>query len=937
MIISASAVFAADEVAEEVAPYVYDVKAYEDARNLMLSIAGEEIFGTDPAAEVTRAQFVAGTCAVFRIPAIESEQIYSDVKTDNPYAGFIAAANGVGLISDADNFSPDDTVTLAQAAKIMLTAADYNVMADAKGGFPGGYLTVANSIDLFDYIDTTNADKITVADASIMFYNLMLAPVFDVVSYGDLMDYAKGAQNYLQKLYDAYPISGIVTATAHSSLLYNAPLMIDGGTVAIDGVEFKYPDAGIEFLGKKVTAYVDGEDNLYGSKKILCMIEDDRNKELEIIAKDYITTNGTQFFYDKNGKQTRVRLDSAYKVIYNGRRVSDNIMPSMLYDDFATIRLLNADGDSSYEVIFIDAYTYLRVANVDYINGYVSFDDNTGRQSYVAKDYRDQEDAYARANSNKFIDLNSNRDVICKVYNELGEEVELFEVTNNIIVGLKSSADHLIHEIVMCSQKPISGTVEIYDSENGILTLDGVEYYMSKDFMRLNFVNNQLIKLGDKITAYVGLNGELVQLSATESEYVYGIVTDVKVEAGLESKLLVEIFTQDGYKVFETAEKVSYDSNPKTTDKTVIHNMLKATATSETKVIKYSLNKDGLITHIDFADDESGNTPGETSFDPTVHKPSYDSLTRVFKVKNKNFRSQASGLVGTVILSDAVMIYYNNRTDDKEKRYVYTAVGDFETNTPYTMDIYDADENGYAKFAYVTDGRIDGSGSTSSKTYIIEKSVRGISDEYEGYLINCYGNGAYDTFFLPDESLDADEHGVKRQPKPGDLIRFTTVSGNIIDKYWVDFCCELDAGNADTPMYKLVIGNSTDGTYFNNAPGIPADIIFNTPFTNAGYDKNSIYDANGTRAAGYVTGFVYNSEKTLVLCNGNETGTYSFANFRPYLLPTTAVLFDTQARKATVTPYMPSAVKTYKANPGEEDFVVLRCNAGKPEIAFVYR
>ena len=36
-------------------------------------------------------------------------------------------------------------------------------------------------------------------------------------------------------------------------------------------------------------------------------------------------------------------------------------------------------------------------------------------------------------------------------------------------------------------------------------------------------------------------------------------------------------------------------------------------------------------------------------------------------------------------------------------------------------------------------------------------------------------------------------------------------------------------------------------------------------------------------------------------------------------------------------PYLTSAIKTYKANPGQEDFVVLRNNAGKPEIAFVYR
>ena len=955
MIISASAVFAADEAVEEAAPYVYDVKAYEDARNLMLSIVGEEIFGTDPAAEVTRAQFVAATCAVFNIPAVEAGQIYADVKTDNPYAGFIAAANSAGIIADADNFSPDDTVTLAQAAKIMLTAADYNVMADAKGGYPAGYLTVANNIDLFDYIDTTDGDAVTTSDASIMFYNLMLAPVFDVVSYGDLMDYAQGKTNYLHKLYEAYTIEGIVTATEYSSLLYNAPLMIDNDTIAIDGVEYKYPEAGSELLGKRVIAYVDGKNEmLSGTKTILCILEDERNEELEILAKDYLSTNGTQLLYDKNGKQTRARLDSAYKVIYNGRRVSDNIMPTMLYDDFATIRLLNADGDGAYEVIFIDAYTYLRVANVDYINGYVSFDDNTGRQSYVVNDYRGQEDADIRKVSNKFIDLSTSTDVVCKVYNELGEEVELFEVTNNVIVGLKSSADHLVHEIVMCSQKPISGTVEIYDSENGILTLDGVEYYMSKDFMRLNFVNNQLIKIGDKITAYVGLNGELVHLSATESEYVYGVITAVKIEPGMDKTLKMEILTADGLKAFEGAEKMSYDSQPKTTNtgigSEIYQNLCNAVAGVDSNgkeidsVIKYAVNKKGQIVHIDFPVDESANA----SYDPTNHMPAYDSFTKVFNNKSGNYRPGVSGLVSTVVLSDAKIVVDLGSNEKKEDRYFYTSASGFENNYQYTMDIYDVDENGYSKFAYVTGGPTDSSRSTTLKTYIIEKSVRGIADEYDGYILTCYGNGMYETYFLPDENIPegkgkdnaGNEINGKRAPKAGDLIRFTIEKDNIIDEYYTDFYCEalttiLDGNSNPVKMYQKIIGCGSAGQYVNNGKtsALPANILF----ANVGYSDSQMRDLTGSSAAGYVTGYVYNSEKTMVLCNGKDGDGYSFADFRPYLLPNTVVLFDTQARKVTVTPYMPSAVKTYKANPGEEDFVVLRCNAGKPEIAFVYR
>ncbi len=938
MIVSASAVFAADAVAEETATYTYDAKAYSDAHNLMTSLLGSELFASDPVAEVTRAEFVAATCIMFNTSPISEAPKYDDVKKDSTYAGYIAAANAAGWISDASKFNPNDKITLAQATKIILTAAEYSVMADAKGGFPTGYLSVANSIDLFEYVDTANAEKVTVADASIMFYNLMLAPVFEVISYGDKMDYAKGSRNYLQKLYEAYPIEGTITATEHSSLLYNAPLNIDSNTVAIDGVEYKYPDAGIELLGKKVTAYIDAETAHSGTKEILCIIEDAKNEELKIIARDYISTNGTQFFYDKDGKQAKAKLDSAYKVIYNGRRVSDNIMPSMLYDDFATIRLLNSDGDSSYEVIFIDAYTYLRVANVDYLTGYISFDDNTDRQSYVAKDSKGKEDAYARANSNKFIDLSTNKDVLCTIYNQLGEKVEMYEITNDIIVGLKSSADHLVHEIVICPRETVSGVVGIYDSENGVISVDGTAYTMSKDFWNKNFIKDEYIKLGDKITAYKGINGELVYLVNTQSEFLYGLVSNAKIEKGLKDKLIVEIFTNEGFKVFETADKVSYDSNPKTNNKTTILDLLNKAAWGDSNIIKYSLNKDGLITHIDFSKDESKNE----DYDPSEPKSAYDSLTKVFAKKQANYRPAVSGLVGTVVLSEASIIVDLDPNLEKglskEDRYLYTNSGKFENNYSYTMDIYDMDENGYAGFAYVTSGPTDSSRSASLKTYIIEKSMVGMTDEYKGYMITCYGNGSYGTYFLPEKSLGANIQGRKRQPKPGDLIRFTLEKDNIIDEYYVDFYCELDIGDESTRMYKKIIGNGVSHTFFNNAAGLPDGVdCTNIVFANNGYTDTQMADKNGSSGAGYMTGYVYNSERTMVLCNGNDTGKYAFKDFRPYLLPSTVILFDTQARKVMVTPYMTSAVKTYKANPGEEDFVVLRNNSGKPEVAFIYR
>ncbi|MBQ7901838.1 MAG: hypothetical protein IJ365_07765 [Clostridia bacterium] len=610
---------------------------------------------------------------------------------------------------------------------------------------------------------------------------------------------------------------------------------------------------------------------------------------------------------------------------------------TMLTDDYATIRLLDNDNNSTYEVIFVDCYTYLKVANVDYITGYVSFVDAL----------------------NNFIDLSgSDVDRLCTIYNAEGKEVELFEVTNNIIVGVKSSADGLIHEIAMCPDQTVSGEVTAYDEENNAIALDGVTYEMSKAFIAKNIVTN-LVKVGDNISAYVGLNGQLVYLDDTKSEYVYGYLTNVKKTEGVDEKLMLEIFTQQGYTTFYAAEKLGVDSFGKFSnvsdavaemsavevETTIVDGKTQEEYVVTPSVIKYTTNKDGEITHIDFPKDKT------TGYDPTENLPSYDSLVKVQSGKKGNYRPGVSGLVGTVILSNATMIVDLGSTKDKEERYFYTSSGSLENNYSYTMDLYDVDEHGYAGFAFVTDGPTDSSKSTSLKTYIIEKCSRGIAEDYEGYNITCYGGGAYGTYFLPEESLEEGSYTVnvngndetvkgKRQPKAGDLVRFTIESGNIIDEYYVDYMFEADLKDeqgAELDVYSKIIGNSTSNKYVNNASVDPKTAPYSSVlFSNAGYTSSYIYDPNGSSGAGYVTGYVYNSEKSMVLCNGPK-GEYEFSSFRPYLVPTTVVLFDTQTRKVTVTPYMSSAIKTYKANQGSEDFVVLRNNAGRPETAFVYR
>ncbi|MBQ8525887.1 MAG: hypothetical protein IJ460_04130 [Clostridia bacterium] len=511
----------------------------------------------------------------------------------------------------------------------------------------------------------------------------------------------------------------------------------------------------------------------------------------------------------------------------------------------------------------------------------------------------------------------------------------LFELTSGLIAGVKSSLDGLMHELVILQEEIVGGRVTSLDADNNIIVLEDTEYAMSLDFTK-KYITTDYIDIGDMVNAYLGLGGELVYLAERTSEYVYGMLSDAKSSDGMESALMLEIFTADGFTTMYAADKISFDSGNKLSDVSaaldIVSEHIKA---DKPEIIRYSTNADGEVTHIDFASDETSNT----SYDPMTLRPEYDRLAKIKTVANINYRSDASGLVSNAILSDATMIVDNGANEpDRDKRYRFSSMGSLTTNSSYSMELYDIDEHGYAGFAFVTGGPTNGAKNTYLKTYIIEKANRGVSGDYEGYRLTCYGEGSYGSYFLPEESLNADITGKKRMPQPGDLIRFTIKSEDIIDEYYTDFVYEADNS---LPMYKKVIGtymeesggNRLYGQLINNDTSGAASA--NGIYTNAGYGEAYIADLQGRYGAGFVTGYVYNSEKSIVLCNGGAD--YIMANMRPYTLPNTVVLFDTQARKVTVTPYMSSSFKSYKANSGEEDFVVLRCSAGKPQIAFVYR
>ena len=116
-----------------------------------------------------------------------TESPFADIEDGTDGAEEINFLRSLGYISGTgDNlFHPLRNVTLDEATVFLINAAGYKIMAEAKGGYPNGYLSVAADLKL------PYAESFTRGDAARLFAKALKTQMFEVLSYGETLEYKK--------------------------------------------------------------------------------------------------------------------------------------------------------------------------------------------------------------------------------------------------------------------------------------------------------------------------------------------------------------------------------------------------------------------------------------------------------------------------------------------------------------------------------------------------------------------------------------------------------------------------------------------------------------------------------------------------------------------------------------------------------------------------
>lgn len=157
-----------------------------------------------PYNNITRAEFTKIIMSTIRVDSsFVGEGVFND--TFGHWAEeYISLAKHFGIINGTTEltFSPEEKVTYEQAIKMIVAALGYNDQAIAQGGYPYGYIAVADKLGILNDIECSYIDNATRENISKIIYNALNVPFYFLInSEAGSIEYEE-AQYTLRELYD---------------------------------------------------------------------------------------------------------------------------------------------------------------------------------------------------------------------------------------------------------------------------------------------------------------------------------------------------------------------------------------------------------------------------------------------------------------------------------------------------------------------------------------------------------------------------------------------------------------------------------------------------------------------------------------------------------------------------------------------------------------
>lgn len=702
---------------------------------------------------ITRAEFTSLVISAINTGALTNTHTppYNDVSEEHMFYDAICDAYALGLISHDSAFNPDRIITFNEACKIAVTAVGYDFLANAQGGWPTGFVSVAGSRDLSEGI---SGSVFTRQNAYTLVYNMLdcVLPLMEFTN-GEVLYKIDSGSTLLESMWHITKISASFDAGQYFG--GKSGNGAGSGKASIGGTVIKSGDYDTDsFYGEYADAYLTEDGTLYS----LYVHTNDKNSNiLTISSKQNISVSNLVYTYEEDDDKTKTAT-IAYDalIVFNGHPISYD--EAKLVPEYGSVKLVKNGG--SYNTVIVQSYKQMIAGTVFYDELYIS-------------------DIYDLSNTYECQDVDG-----LTVYDVHNKKVDFSNIEKFDVLWIYESPDGMNDVIILCHDIVNGEFTGLTDST---IEIDNVPYEITPEARN---AMDTTMTLGTVVTCSVNPERKIVYVrpagSATDSRvgYItYGAVTG----SGLNKVLSFEILTTDGIRrIYKAAKKPVVNGISLGTDADTQYSRMpheENVSGVKTGIVAYKLNDDGEITSINYADKVSAEFGGTN--DSIFQKQTLDGTTDEYA----RFKSTYNSIIGkssqSIFVTSDTLQFIVPAVEDRnlanDKNYRVMTVTQYASNTSlsgYTHTGYSFNKDTvYSDYIASIYKLGSAGGEVSGLLSIVESITSAVNELGEPVQKLSLWNGQKKNFVVYSDKLDYfDSLGIKA----GDIVKVDYNSNNIV-------------------------------------------------------------------------------------------------------------------------------------------------------------
>lgn len=671
---------------------------------------------------ISRGDFTATLLKIMNIKASNQTAPFTDIDEFHEYYLTMSAAYNVGIINSS-LARPDDKITYNEAVKMLVCMLGYDSYAAQRGGYPSGYIKVADDIDILDGVAVYDA-PLVVRDETCLIFNAISAYVMEITGINDSVIYEiKQGKTILDQLYNIKCSSGLCEGVSDKKLYANDDIL--DGYVKINGYTYRMAlDSMSDYVGMNIRFYYDADTN----EVVACY--PDTGRVLSLMTESIYDCKDRVLTYENaDGAEQSVKLSSDVIILYNNFP-ADSFDTSLFVNVDGEATLIDRDEDGRYDCLFVDVTEDYVVKTVDSTYGIV----------------------YDLYTPGKSVQVNENAQTSVTFEDEYGNQMFVGELLRYDVISVKKSLDGKYVRAIY-SGREVYGTVQSVEETDAkmFITINGRQYETTPDFKA-----NETVSPGEAGVFAMNIMGKIATVNrafSTTGDVKIGYFIDAACTSQFNGEYSYKILTASGdVMVYEPAERLRLDGD--SCRKNEAYDKITHTGEAVSQPVRYSLDASGKLSLMDTL--TLGGEEGKDTM-KKMYSCYYDKFGNLRGTPELLEYRSGTGIFGSKIATDSATIVFavpDTKTGNDDDYVVYD-MSYFAGNEDYSFEAYKAvDESLIANVLTIKNTGADKQLSDKNAISVVVSQSYVIDDEGDSFVKLTLMNkdGMFD-YFVQDTSV----------------------------------------------------------------------------------------------------------------------------------------------------------------------------------------